>query len=191
MTDVLLVVDVQKGLEDPWFGARNNPAMEANGRRLLAAWRARRLPVVIVQHSSITDGSPLRPDQPGFALKDGFEPQAGDRHVVKHHNSAFAGTDLEQWMRARGHDRLTVFGITTEHCVSTTVRAAANAGFRVRLVGDACHAMSKPRLDGSGVIDAQTVHDTELAILAGEFAAIASTDEVVASLAPAGQAFEQ
>ena len=31
MTSALILIDVQKGLEDPWFGARNNPAMEENG----------------------------------------------------------------------------------------------------------------------------------------------------------------
>lgn len=182
MTSALILIDVQKGLEDPWFGARNNPAMEENGRRLLAAWRERGLPRVIVQHASATPGSPLRPDQPGYALKAGYEPLAGEKHIVKRENSAFIGTDLAAWLREHGLKRITVGGITTEHCVSTTVRMAANLGFAVELVGDACHATAKARVDGAGEIDAETVHQTELAILDGEFARVVTTDDVIQKL---------
>jgi nicotinamidase-related amidase len=182
MTSALILIDVQKGLEEPWFGARNNPAMEENGLRLLAEWRARALPRVIVQHASTTPGSPLRPDQPGHALKEGYEPLPGEKHVVKGENSAFIGTDLEAWLKDHGLAHITVGGITTEHCVSTTVRMAANLGFKVDLVADACHATAKRRADGDGDIDAETVHQTELAILDGEFARIVTTHDVIQNL---------
>lgn len=182
MTSALILIDVQKGLEDPWFGARNNPAMEENGLSLLRAWREQGLPRVIVQHASATPGSPLSPDQPGHALKAGYEPQAGEKHIVKGENSAFIGTDLESWLKEHGLAHITVGGITTEHCVSTTVRMAANLGFKVDLVGDACHATAKRRTDGAGEIDAETVHQTELAILDGEFARIVTTQDVIQNL---------
>jgi nicotinamidase-related amidase len=73
----------------------------------------------------------------------------------------------------------TVGGITTEHCVSTTVRLAASLGFAVDLVGDACHATAKRRADGAGEIDAETVHQIELAILDGEFAHVVTTRDVI------------
>lgn len=179
MTAALVLIDIQKGLDDPWFGHRNNAAMEANALRILSSWRKAGWPVVIVQHASRTEGSPLRPDQPGHALKAGFEPLEGEKHIVKSANSAFIGTDLEAWLRSNAITEIVVAGITTEHCVSTTVRMAANLGFKVTLVGNACHATSKRRLDGIATIDADTVHDTELAILDGEFATVTTTNDLL------------
>lgn len=182
MTSALVMIDLQKGFEEPWFGERNNPHMEANGLRLLAAWRQRGLPRALVQHASVSPDSPLHPDKPGYAFKPGYEPLPGDKHIIKRENSAFIGTDLEVWLREQGSNRITVAGITTEHCVSTTVRMAANLGFSVELVGDACHATGKRRADNTADIDAETIHQTELAILRGEFACILTTDSAIQGL---------
>ena len=46
----LLLVDVQQGLDDPRWGARNNPDAEQRIADLLAVWRATRRPVIHVQH---------------------------------------------------------------------------------------------------------------------------------------------
>lgn len=182
MTSVLMLIDYQQGLDDAWFGACNNPAAAANGLRLLAAWREHDLPRVVVQHASVTAGSPLAPERPGFALKAGFEPRDGEKHIVKQQNSAFIGTDLDDWLRSRETSRLTIAGITTEHCVSTTVRMAGNLGYSVELVGDACRATAKRRVDGQGSIDAEMVHQIELAILDGEFANVITTADAINAL---------
>jgi nicotinamidase-related amidase len=68
----LIPIDVQQAFDLP---ASSNPAMEANGLRLLAAWRAAGLPLIHVRHDSVQPGSPLTPGLPGNALRRGFEPQ--------------------------------------------------------------------------------------------------------------------
>ena len=35
----LVVIDVQKGMDEPVWGCRNNPEDEANMTRLLESWR--------------------------------------------------------------------------------------------------------------------------------------------------------
>jgi nicotinamidase-related amidase len=174
MTSALMLIDYQQGRDDAWFGKGNNPAAEANGLALLATRRARDLPRGIVQHASVTPGWPLSPDRPGFALD-------GEKHIVKQQNSAFIGTDLGDWLAARGIARLTVAGMTTEHCVSTTVRMASNLGYSVALAGDACRAKAKRRAGGDGLI-AETIHQTELAILDSEFAHVITTADAIDAL---------
>lgn len=59
----LVVIDVQKGFDhSEYWGRRNNPACEENVAALIAAWRARRGPLVYVRHDS---SSLARPSSPG------------------------------------------------------------------------------------------------------------------------------
>ena len=176
----LVVVDVQEGFDDPAWGRRDNPQCEANIQRLVAAWRAAERPIVIVRHDSTSPGSPLRPGQPGNDLRRGIE---GDVLIAKHVNSAFYGTpDLQAWLDERGIERLTICGVTTNHCCETTARMAGNLGYDVTFVIDATHTFDRAAPDGS-VIPAEEISRVTAANLHGEFATVRRTDEI---LGPAG-----
>lgn len=174
----LLVIDVQQGFDDPGWGARNNPAAEANIGRLLAAWRGRRWPVVHTQHRSVEPDSPLHPDRPGFQFKRTASPLAGEPVFEKSVNSAFIGTGLEAYLRDRRIDSLVVVGLTTDHCVSTTVRMAGNLGFDTWLVEDA--AATFDRMDATGNrLPAELVHAVNVGSLRGEFCRVATTERIL------------
>ncbi len=180
MTTALLLIDVQQAFDDPSWGPRNNPGAEAAIARLLAAFRGKGLPVIHVKHDSVEPTSTLRPDRPGNAFKPEARPLPGEPLFSKSVNSAFIGTGLEAHLRARGITGLVIGGITTNHCVSTSTRMAGNLGFDTTLVSDACATFDFR--DDQGVIPAETMHRIGLAELRGEFAAIRTADEVIATL---------
>ena len=175
----LIPIDVQCGFDFPPWPARNNPAMEANGLRLLDAWRRAGLPLIHVRHDSVMPESPLRPDHPGNAFREGFEPRDGEAVVAKSVNAVFIGTDLDLRLRRLGASGVVLFGISTDMCVSTTARVANNLGYRTIVVGDACACFDL--VDGEGrVVAAEDIALAHLATLRAEFAEVVGTDELIA-----------
>ncbi|MCI2398594.1 cysteine hydrolase family protein [Aliiroseovarius subalbicans] len=179
----LILVDIQQGFDDPYWGARNNPGAETNAAKLLNEWRARSWPVFFIQHLSTNPDSPLHPDQGKTAIHPLVAPLPGEPVLTKSVNSAFIGTTLEQDLRAAGITALTICGLTTPHCVSTTARMAANMGFQVDLVHDACAAVTAnvdPSWRNSAARpDPKFIHQAALDQLNGEFARVIATHEAL------------
>jgi len=181
----LIPIDVQQAFDHAPWPPRNNPAMEANGLRLLDAWRASGRPLIHAKHDSVVPGSTLAATHPGNALRPGFEPRAGEPLVRKSVNAAFIGTDLDLRLRRQGITTVVLFGISTDMCVSTTARVAANLGYRVLVVADACFCFDQPDGDG-GVIPAEQMHRAHLATLRAEFAEVLETEAVIGLLRAEG-----
>ena len=176
--EVLLVLDVQQGFDAPTWGRRNNPEMEERVSELLEAWRSTRRPVIHVKHMSTEADSPLRPELPGNAFKPETAPGPGERVIEKRVHSSFIGTTLETELRAAGHETLVIVGLTTNHCVSTTARMAANLGFRTWVISDATATFD--RLGSDGIrYPAELVHAMALSDLHREFATIVDTESVL------------
>ena len=103
--------------------------------------------------------------------------------MTKSVNAAFIGTDLDLRLRRLGVEQVVLFGLTTDMCVSTTARVAANLGYRTVVVGDASACFDLPGADGR-MIPAAAIQQAHLATLQAEFASVVDTDAVVAALAP-------
>jgi nicotinamidase-related amidase len=176
----LILIDFQRGFDSPAWGDRNNPDAEARALALLAAMRRAGGGVVHVRHPSRDPSSPL--GGAGAAFKPGFAPAPGEGLVEKSVNSAFIGTTLESDLRRRGAQRLIVCGLTTPHCVSTTVRMAANLGFSVELAWDACAAFTRNAdvsFDDGPTPSAEEIHRAAVYHLHGEFAQAVRTDDLL------------
>jgi nicotinamidase-related amidase len=174
----LLIVDVQRAIDDPsWGDDRNNPQAEANIARLLAHWRARAWPLFHVRHLSREPQSTYRPGQPGCEFKDEAMPLAGERVIDKSTNCAFIGTSLEQELRAAGIEDVVIAGVITNNSVEATARVCGNLGFRTTVVSDATATFGRRDYAGRWRT-ADEVHAMSLANLEGEYARIATTDEV-------------
>ena len=177
----LLLIDVQKGFDDPSWGKRNNPDAEANIALLLEAWRNHELPVIHVRHCSTEPNSVLRPELPGSEFKTETQPLPTEKQFSKSVNSAFIGTGLEQYLNDLGYSDLVIVGLTTDHCISTTTRMAANLGFNVTLVSDATATFNRIGHDGTNY-SADEMHSINLASLNGEFCEVRASQELLIEL---------
>lgn len=174
----LLVVDVQKAFDDPRLGPRNNPGAEQNIARLLSAWRETGRPVIHVKHDSTDPSSLFRPGQAGNDVKDEVKPLPAEPLLVKHVNSAFIGTDLEERLRQAKIREVVVVGLATDYCISTTVRMGANLGFECYVVSDATAAFDRKSPSGP-LFPAELIHETALASLSDEFATVLDTAQLL------------
>lgn len=177
----LILVDIQQGFDHPRWGARNNPQAESRAALLLEEWRRQKAPIFHVQHSSRITGSPLAPGQPGWEIKQEVAPLSGETRLTKNVNSCFIGTPLEAELRKKHITDVVICGLTTDHCVSTTVRMAANLGFNVFVPSDATATFERSGPEGEQY-SAQQMHQTALASLHDEFATVASSDQIIDSV---------
>jgi nicotinamidase-related amidase len=85
----------------------------------------------------------------GHGLIDELQPMSNEPVIDKPGYSAFAHTDLELLLRNRGIKCLLITGVTTEVCVSSTLRAAIDLGFSCLTVRDACGSPHSPLHDAA------------------------------------------
>jgi nicotinamidase-related amidase len=169
----LVVIDVQKGMwENPTHPPFDSDGVVERIAGLIARARAARTPIMYVQHHGMGD-HPFQPGRPGFAFHDRIAPQAGDDVTVKHHSSAFHGTDFDAKLKRAGIDHLVITGMQSEYCVDSAVRGAAERGYSVTLVSDA-HSTGDTR-----VARAKDIIAIQNDTMAGDFAKVIPAAEVV------------
>jgi nicotinamidase-related amidase len=138
----LIIVDLQKGI----IGF---PAIHPIGdiieraRALADAFREQSLPVVLVNVAGGASGRTEQPRQTD-SRPDGWTDlipelnrQPSDIVVTKRTWGAFASTDLEAQLKARGVTQLVIAGVATGTGVESTARQAYEQGFNVTLAVDA------------------------------------------------------
>ena len=87
----------------------------------------------------------------GAEFHEGLGPEPGE-HVVKHTRvNAFYGSPLEEVLRVLGATRLLIAGVATHSVVETTVRHAADMGYEVAVVADACSS-GRPELHEASLV---------------------------------------
>lgn len=138
----LIIVDLQTGIVGlPVIHPIEDVIRQA--RALAHAFRARNLPVVLV---NVTGGAPGRTEQSRAAIPraEGWadlipelDRQPGDIVVTKQTWGAFASTDLDALLKARGVTQVVIAGVATGTGVESTARQAYEAGFHVTLALDA------------------------------------------------------
>jgi len=175
----LIIIDVQKAFQLPYWGERNNLFAEANMKILLEEWRKRKRPVFHIQHVNKEDAqSMFYEGAETVNFKEEVKPLPGEVVIQKFVNSAFIGTNLEEQLRENKCNAVVVVGLTTNHCVETTTRMAGNLGFTTYLVSDATATFNRKGLGGKEY-SAEDIHNMTLVNLHEEFATIVTTKEVL------------
>lgn len=111
----------------------------------------------------------------GHDFVEALRPLEQEIVIDKPGYSAFAHTGLQQALKKRGIETVILTGVTTEVCVSSTLRAAIDLGYRCITVSDAC-ASGNPDL-----------HKASLAMIGvegGIFGQVVTTAEVIERLVP-------
>lgn len=153
-------------------------------RKLLDDFRARGLPVVYVTVGSARDDYADMPrnlavlartfdnrvGEPVHAILAEIMPLEGDIVVNKTTTGAFQSTDLERRLRALGVTDLAICGVSTDQCVESTARVAADLGFNCVIVDDGCASASPAR------------HEATLRAFGRVLGRTASSGQVIAEL---------
>lgn len=72
----------------------------------------------------------------GAEIHEAVRPREGERVIAKPRISAFAGTGLDEFLRAGGVDTLILAGLTTNWVIESTARQAMDLGYRLVVVED-------------------------------------------------------
>lgn len=158
-----------------------------NIQRLLTLFRNDRLCVVYVTVGSAfpdyRDMSPRhRPfvssvenwqGNPNHRIIREIEPGPSDIVLNKTTTSAFTSTPIDAVLRFRGVTQVLLAGVSTNNCVDTTGRDAADRGFECVLLEDACSAAN------------EQLHSSALTGFARAFGRVDATDNVLDELRPA------
>ena len=171
MKEALLIIDVQN---DYFPGGSNElfHPLEAEKRieDLIAESRTCGRPIIYIQHFNPPDDTFFLEGTFGAEISGRIRPRPEDKVIIKRYPNSFLETELDAYLKSLQVDTLIVCGMMTHMCVDTTVRAAMDYGYQVKLVADRCATMDL-ELNGE-TIPAEMVHKSFIAALDGVFATI-------------------
>jgi nicotinamidase-related amidase len=174
----LLIIDLQN---DYFPGGKMElegaDGAAGNAARALARFRQQRWPIVHVRHLSTRPGATFFiPGTAGAEIHERVRPADGERVIEKNFPNSFRATDLDRALRDAGVKELVVAGMMTHMCVDASVRQAADLGYKVTLLGDAC--ATRAQNYGGESVPARQVHAAFLAALNGFYAKVIPTHEL-------------
>ncbi|OCW58444.1 cysteine hydrolase family protein [Hoeflea olei] len=177
----LILIDIQNDYFEG--GLWTLPEMDraaANAARLLSAARQAGKLVIHIRHEMASEAAPFfRPGSAGAQIHASVAPGNDERVITKARPNSFHNTPLLDVLRETGVEAVTLCGAMSQMCVDATARAAADFGFAVTVVGDACAARAASF--GGVEVDASAVHAAFMAPLAMSYGKVVTTAEHLAA----------
>ena len=182
MRTALLMIDIQN---DYFPGGKNelvgSPEAGIMAKRLLEAFREKKLRIIHIQHISTRSGATyFVQNTTGVRFNEHVTPLPGEIVIIKHFPNSFRNTELLDVLKKAGVGRLVICGMMTHMCIDSTTRAAFDLGFDCIVAQDAC--ATKDLSFDDRVIPAETVHRVILSALNGMFAKVMPAEKALAEL---------
>ncbi|QZI71391.1 cysteine hydrolase [Pseudomonas protegens] len=177
----LIVIDIQ----NDYFAHGKWPlvgvdAAADNAAKLIQAFRQKAQAVVHIRHEFTSDSAPFfTPGSEGAHLHPKVLNRADEPVVLKHFVNSFRETELQAILQQQGIDELVIVGNMSHMCVEGTARAAADLGYPVKVIHDACATLDL-EFNGQRVPAAQ-VQSAVMSALAFAYADVLSTEEFLAA----------
>lgn len=179
----LIVIDVQND-----YAGGNLPIAYppvelslANIGRAMDGARRAAIPVVAVQQVNPETAPFMAQGTAGAELHPVVATRGWDHLVPKTMPSALCNTGLEEWLKGREIDTITIVGYMTHNCDLSTVIEAMHRGFSVELLADATGSL--PYANRAGSATAEEIHRVMTVVMQSRFAAVMSTEEWLNAIA--------
>jgi nicotinamidase-related amidase len=173
----LIVIDVQNEyftgnleIEYP-----DNRTSLANIGKAMDGAQAAHIPVIVVQQFAPQQSPIFAEGSTGWALHDAIQSRPWQHKINKQLPSAFAGTDLANWLAENKIDTLCVTGYMTHNCVDSTIKHAFHNGLQVEYLQDASGTLSYA--NQLGFASAEEIHRTFSIVMQARFAAVMDTQD--------------
>ncbi|WP_428308818.1 cysteine hydrolase family protein [Lacipirellula sp.] len=143
----------------------------AKAAELLDRFRSSGQPLIHIRHEFASPAAPFfRPGSAGAAIHESVKPLPGETVITKQYVNSFRETDLEAQLRALGVKQLVIAGAMSHMCIQGGTRAAADLGYQVEVIHDAC-ATREQEFDGRRVTAAD-VHAASMSALGFAYAKV-------------------
>ncbi len=181
MNTALLIIDIQN---DYFPGGKMEleGAMEAGQKAgaLLQCFREHGGQHIHIQHESRKPGATFFvPGTDGIRIHDLVAHFETEPIVHKQYPNSFRETNLLEQLKSWETERVVICGMMTHMCVDATVRAAADLGFQVIVIEDAC--ATRALTHGETSVPAAHVQAAFLSAFKS-YASLMTTEEAISRL---------
>jgi nicotinamidase-related amidase len=173
----LIVIDVQNeyftgNLKIEYPDSRTSLA---NIGKAMDGAQAAQIPVIVVQQFAPSHSPIFAEGSTGWEIHEAILSRPWQYKVNKKLPSAFADTDLADWLAEKKINTLCVAGYMTHNCVDSTIKHAFHKGLEVEYIQDASGTLSYG--NQSGFASAEEIHHTFSIVMQARFAAVMDTQE--------------
>ncbi|EKD16812.1 uncharacterized protein L3040_001094 [Drepanopeziza brunnea f. sp. 'multigermtubi'] len=169
---VLVIIDAQNEYASGHLKTENVSSTRKAIAALLEKYRAASAPLVHIMHQTPAGAPVFTPDTDLAREFAELEPKGSEKVISKQQPGSFTGTDLEEFLKSTGKNKLVLTGYMAHVCVSTTARQAAEKGYDVLIAEDAVGDRNIPG------VDAEQLVKVALAELADAFGTVVKSTNI-------------